>query len=128
MLGGPDVPGEKLSELVAPAATAAATTISSATATAAATTAAATTTATGGAIFARARFVHGQCPALKLSAVQFLDRSFCALFGRHSDEREAAGFARVSVHHYFHFADRPMLRKRVLKLIFSDIPGQISDE
>lgn len=108
--------------------TASATVTATVTATSAAipTATAATTEGTTRALFTRTGFVHGQVATIQRLAIQRFDRCLSRLFRPHRDERKPTGASAHAIHHQIHFADRAVLSEEILKIIFSDIVGEIS--
>ena len=77
-------------------------------------------------LFARARFVHGERSSSDFFAVE---RAHCRIgFSRvaHCDERESAGLARHAIHHQRDFGDFAVFFKKILKIIFGGLKGEIS--
>jgi hypothetical protein len=86
-------------------------------------TAAATTTAT---IFARTGFVHGQCTAVVLGAVDALDRRLGFCVAAHFHESEALAAARVAIVDHLGALHRPKLSKQLVKVRAGDVEAQIT--
>ena|SRR5882724_2156695 len=77
-------------------------------------------------LFARARFIDGECAPGYFLAVErgHGDASFSVVV--HGDERETARFAGHAVHHQRNLADFAVLFEKILKIVFSSLKGEIS--
>jgi hypothetical protein len=109
---------------VAATATAAATAISTTATAAAARSATAPTTA----LFTRAGDVHCEGAIIQLGAIQAFHSFLRFLFGGHRNETETAGAAGHTISHKIGFQNCAVLGKSILKLVFGDVEGKISDK
>jgi hypothetical protein len=111
--------------VAAAAATSTAAAVAAATtSTASATTAAAAATA---AIFAWARFIHGELAAIDVLIVQSLDRPLAFLAAAHFHEPETFGSAGIAIDDDLHGQNRPVLLEQTLQIRVGHAVRQITD-
>jgi hypothetical protein len=107
---------------------AAATTVTAAAAATAFTAATETAAAAARTLFARTGDIHGQSAIVELRAVEGLHGLLGFFFSGHRHETETAGAAGHAIRHEVRFEDRAVLGERVLKLVFRNVEGKISNK
>jgi hypothetical protein len=79
-----------------------------------------------GALFPRARFVHGERPTGDFLAVECFDRSVAAGRIGESDETEATGAAGFAIVQDCDISDGAVLREELAEIVFSGLKREIS--
>jgi hypothetical protein len=110
------------------ASTAAATAVTTTAAAAATSATAVTTAAAAGTFFTRAGDIDGKRAIVELCAIERFNGLLRFFLGGHGHETEAARASSHAIRHEVGFEDRAVLGEGVLKLVFRDVEGKISNK
>jgi hypothetical protein len=77
---------------------------------------------------ARTRFVHGEISAIEGLAVQRLSCFISFFLAGHRDESESPRATSHAVEHQIHIHHGPVLREKILQIVFRDVVGKVSYE
>src|SRR5204863_5085809 len=120
-------PGTSRSEKLS-AATTVATTTSGAAIAIAPSAAASSRTPAARTFLARTGDINFEGLVMEVRAVECLLRGLGRLISGHSHEGKAPRLARGSVNDQVHIVHRAVRREEVLKIVFSDVSGEVSDK